>query len=376
MIRKIPVATPFMGGKELEYVEECIRTTWVSSAGHFITDFEKEFAKKTKTKYAVTVANGTAALHVALLALDIGPGDEVILPALTFVSTANAVAFTGATVVFADVDPHSWAIDPNDITKKITKKTKAIIPVHLYGYPADLRTINKIAKKHNLYVVEDAAEAHGATVDGKPVGSIGTVGCFSFYGNKIITTGEGGMITCNSKKLRDKMMLIKSHGTSPKKRYWHPIIGYNYRMTNLQAALGLAQLHQLNAFLKKRNEIAKKYRNLIKNIKGITPMPLSTQTTKGVCWIFSALISEDFGISRDRLMKKLSEKGIETRPFFIPLHLLPMYNKKERFPVSERISAQGINLPTSVELTDSDIEYVVSSIKESQPKKYKNSASK
>ncbi len=368
---KIPIAKPFFGNEEIENLTTCVQSTWVSSAGKFIDEFEKNFAHYCGTKYAISTSNGTTALHLAVMALGIGPGDEVLVPSLTFVSCANVIVYVGAKPVFVDIDRASWTIDPDEIEKHISRRSKAILAVHLYGYPAEMDKIKKIAKRHNLFLIEDAAEAHGAEYEGKKVGGLGDIGCFSFYGNKIITTGEGGMVTLNNRKIFDKIVLQKNHGTTGKKRYWHSVVGYNYRMTNMQAALGVAQLRQIDRFLERRKEIDMLYRKLLLGIAGIILPPANTKKRKGVCWQFSMRIeNKTFGMSRNQLITFLKRKSIETRPFFISLHKLPMYKMKNNFPHSDVISQEGISLPTSMHLSNKEIIYIVHSIKEAQrPKK-------
>ena len=354
----IPIAQPSISGNEKKYILSCLKSTWISSAGEFIDRFENSFAQFIDTKYAITTSNGTTALHLALLALGIGPGDEVIVPALTFVTTANVVTYTGAKPVFVDIDKHSWNMDPTKIENSITKKTRAIIPVHLYGYPADMNKIMRIARMHKLFVIEDAAEAHGALIQRKKVGAIGDIGCFSFFGNKIMTTGEGGMITTNSKKLSEKIRLLKNHGMDKKRPYYHPIIGYNYRLTNLQAALGLAQLEQIKKLLAKRTQIAKIYENLLSQIPGIVLQPKEEEVSP-VCWLFSLRITQSFGTSSKKVITHLKKHGIDARPFFITLPKLPMYQTKKQFPIADQVSQEGINLPTFVGLTKKQQQLIV-----------------
>jgi len=359
---KIPVAEPVIGKRELELVTEAVKSGWVSSKGKFIKEFETKFAEYIGVEYGVAVSNGTAALHLALVTLGIGKGDEVIIPTLTFASVANAVIYTGAKPVFIDSHPDYWCINPNSIEKRVTTRTKAIIVVHLYGHPCDMDRILKIAEENNLYVIEDCAEAHGAEYKGKKVGSFGDISCFSFYGNKIITTGEGGMCLTNDSKLAEKMRFLRDHGMRPERRYWHEVIGFNYRMTNLQAALGVAQLEKINDFIKKKREIAEIYNSQLKNIEGVI-LPPEMPWAKNVYWMYSILISEEnYGLNRDGLMKKLAEKGVETRRFFYPLHMMPPYRKYVKnctFHVAERLSSCGINLPSSVKLTKDDIEKII-----------------
>jgi len=364
MTKFIPVSEPTITEKEIEYVMQAVKSGWVSSLGEFITKFEEEFAKFVGTQYALTVSNGTVGLHLALVSLGIKEGDEVIVPDLTFIATANAVKYTGATPVFADIDKETWCISFKDIERKITPRTKAIIPVHLYGHPADMDPIMEIAKKYNLYVIEDCAEAHGAEYKGKKVGSIGHCGVFSFYGNKIITTGEGGMITTNDEKLYERAKYLRDHAMNKEKRYWHTEIGYNYRMTNIQAALGLAQLERIEEIINRKRQIFEWYKDGLANLENIKLNP-EKEWAKNVFWMV-CLINENFDEEkRNNFMKKLKEKGIDTRPFFYPCSMMSMY-KKDGFinPVSYEIYKKGINLPSSYNLTFEDVSYICRTIKE------------
>jgi len=302
-------------------------------------------------------------LHLALVSLGISKGDEVIIPDLTFVATANAVIYTGAKPVFVDSEKRTWNINPDKIEEKITDKTKAIIPVHVYGHPCDMDKIMEIAKKHNLFVIEDCAEAHGAEYKGKKIGSFCDIGCFSFYGNKILTTGEGGMCVTNNERLAERMRFLKDHGMSKEKRYWHPEIGFNHRMTNIQAALGVAQLERINEIIEIKRKNAFLYNSLLKDVKGIS-LPPEEEYAKNVYWMYSILIEEDFPINRDELIIKLKENGIDSRPFFYPINVMPPYKSDERFPIAEELSKKGINLPSSVKLKIEDIEKIASVIKQ------------
>jgi perosamine synthetase len=358
MTKFIPVSEPTITKKEIEYVMQAVKSGWVSSLGEFINKFEDAFAKYIGTKYALTVSNGTVGLHLALVSLGIKEGDEVIVPDLTFIATANAVKYTGATPVFADIDKDTWCISPDDIRKKVTSKTKAIIPVHLYGHPADMDPILQIAKEYELYVIEDCAEAHGAEYKGKKVGSIGHCGVFSFYGNKIITTGEGGMITTNDEKIYEKAKYLRDHAMSKEKRYWHTEIGYNYRMTNIQAALGLAQLERINEIIQKKREIFRWYQEGLKDLKEVKLNP-EKEWAKNVYWMV-CLVNENFDEEkRDEFMKKLKEKGIDTRPFFYPCSMMPMYKKDEFVNcIAYEIYQKGINLPSGYNLKEEDVKWI------------------
>lgn len=365
---KIPVATPSLGEQELRNVIEAVRSGWVGSKGKFVKEFETEFARYIGVKYGVATSNGTTALHLALSSLEMSPEDEVIIPTLTFAAVANAILYTGAKPVFVDSHPTYWCIDPNKIEKKITERTKVIVPVHLYGHPCDMNMITKIAKDYGLYIVEDCAEAHGAEYKDKRVGSFGDIACFSFYANKIITTGEGGMCLTNDRILAERMELLRDHGMRPEKKYWHEVVGFNYRMTNLQAALGVAQSKKIDMFIKKKREVAKIYSDLLRNIDGITLHP-EMSWAKNAFWLYSILVDEEkFGVSRDELMNKLVQRGIETRRFFYPIHSMPPYRnlpEGKEFPVADRLACRGLNLPSSVKLAENEVCEIVEQIRKS-----------
>jgi len=361
--RKIPVAEPAIGEEELKYVTEAVASGWVSSAGSFISRFEKSFAEYCDSKYAFATSSGTGALHLALEALDITAGDEVIVPTFSFIATANAVSYTGAKPIFVDSETNTWNIDPELIEAAVSENTKAIIAVHLYGHPAKMDAILQVASKYKLSVIEDAAEAHGALYKGRKVGNIGSMGCFSFYGNKTITTGEGGMIVTDNVKLAEKLKLLRDHGMSSEQRYLHTILGYNYRMTNLQAALGVAQLNKIDSLLHAKNQIAVKYNKLLKNIPGIN-LPTDNEWALRSTWLYTIMVDKDiFGKNRDQLMVFLDSCGIDTRPAFPPMHMQPIYNTGQSLPIAENLSKIGISLPSSVNLLDSDIDRVALAIK-------------
>lgn len=359
----IPVYEPEINQEDVRCVFEAVNSGWVSSIGEYINLFEKLFADYVGVNYALTVSNGTTALHLALVSLGIKEGDEVIVPDLTFVATANAVVHAGATPVFADIDEETWCIDPADIRKKITSRTKAIIPVHLYGHPADMDSILNIANEYGLFVIEDSAEAHGAEYKGKKVGSIGTCGVFSFYGNKIITTGEGGIITTNDQSLYERAKFLRDHAMSREKRYWHTDIGYNYRMTNLQAALGVSQLKRISNIIDRKRQIFSWYKELLSDIEGLKLNP-EKEWAKNVYWMVSVLFDEINEETRDNIMVKLREKGIDTRPFFYPMSCMPMYGGKCVNRIAKYISERGINLPSGPNLKRDDVEYISGKIKD------------
>lgn len=361
LLNMIPIAEPILGQEELNNVIEAVKSGWISSKGKFIHEFEEGFANYCGAKHGVAVSNGTAALHLALTALGIKEGDEVIVPALTFIATANAARYTGAKPVFVDSHPDYWCIDPEKIERAIGPNTKAIVPVHLYGHPCDMDVIMDIAETHDLFVIEDAAEAHGAEYKGRKVGSFGDISCFSFYGNKIITTGEGGMCLTNDEELAAMIRILRDHGNAPNKRYWYDTIGYNYRMTNMQGAIGLAQIEKLDESIGKKRQLATWYSEELKDLKerGVITLHPEMPWAKCVYWLYSILIEDSFGMNRDELAEKLAENGIETRPFFYPIHIMPPYKNGQRFLMSERLSVKGLNLPSAVTLAKEDIESIV-----------------
>jgi len=360
MKHKIPVAEPDIGEQELKNVMEAVKSGWVSSKGPFIEEFEKSFSSYIGVKCGVATSSGTTALHLALAALGIGRGDKVLVPSLTFIAVANAVTYTGAEPIFIDSHPEYWCIDPSKIKEKIDSQTKAIIVVHLYGHPCDMDEIMHIAKDHKLHVIEDCAEAHGAEYKGRKVGSFGIISCFSFYGNKIITTGEGGMCLTNNEELAEKMRILKDHGMNPNKKYWHDIVGFNYRMTNLQAALGVAQLKKIHLLINRKRQIAITYKKLLQDLSSVTPAP-EMPWAQNVYWLYSVLVKKAL---RDKIIGHLERQGIETRPFFHPIHILPPYKRNLTLPVAEELSAKGLNLPSGPRLSENQIEEVVESLKE------------
>lgn len=356
MYSMIPVYQPDLSGNEKKYVIECIDSSWISSKGEFIQKFEQEFASFTGMAYAASVSNGTVALHLALLALDIGPGDEVIVPTFTYIASVNAINYVGAKPVFVDIEPLGWQLDCDIVEELITEKTKAIISVHIYGQPTDMIRLQSIAKKHKLFLIEDGAEAFGSRIDGHHIGHLSDITTYSFFGNKTVTTGEGGMVTTNSAELDRKIRHLKGQGLMEGKEYWHDIVGYNYRMTNICAAIGLAQLEKATAFINRKREIADFY---IAHLQGL---PLQFQKERpGSChswWMFSILT--DTREVRDTLRHYLSDAGIETRPLFPPIHFMPMYYQDgHSFPISEDISERGMNLPSWPSMTDEMLYYIV-----------------
>lgn len=361
-MKRISVAEPKLSGREREYVLDCIDSTWISSNGKYITAFEESFAKFCGVKHAVATNNGTTALHLALVVLGLQPGDEVLIPTVTYIATANAVRYCGATPVLVDVCPDTMNIDPSDLARHITPKTKGIIPVHLYGHPAEMAAIMEFAKMHGLFVLEDAAEAHGAEFMGKRVGAFGNCATFSFFGNKIITTGEGGMITTNEDELATKLRLYRGQGMDPTRRYWFPVIGYNYRMTNIQAAIGLAQMENINQAISDREQIASWYNEALTPLANQIVLPVQSQWAKHVYWMYTIFLREGDEAKRDAVMQLLNEMGIETRPVFYPMHVLPPYEQVSTFPVADFWAQRGINLPTHQMLTRDDVSHISNSL--------------
>lgn len=369
----IPVCEPFISEKELEYVADCLKTNWISSKGKYIEEFEERFAHYCGCRYGVSTTSGTTALHLAVASLGIGRGDEVIVPTFTMISTVFAIIYAGAKPVLIDSQLETWNIDVSKIEGEITPRTKAILPVHIYGHPCDMEPILDMAVRYGLYVIEDAAEAHGAEYKGKTVGGIGDIGCFSFYANKIITTGEGGMIVTNNQGIADRARSLKDLAFSKERRFLHTDLGFNYRMTNIQAAIGLAQFSRIDELVERRRRNAHLYSSLLKDTEGIR-LPVEKDWAKNVYWMYSILIEEGFGVDRDELTHRLSEKGIETRTFFTPMHQQPVFTDMGLFegasyPVAEELSRRGMYLPSGSGLSGEQIKRVCDVIKQIQKEK-------
>jgi perosamine synthetase len=361
---RIPVAAPVLDGRETEYVLECLSTSWISSAGRFIVEFERAFSDFCGVKHAVATNNGTTALHLALVAMDLKPGDEVIVPTLTYIASANVVRYCGATPVFVDNDVRTFNMDVNEVAAKITSRTRGIIPVHLYGHPVDLDPLLELARQHDVFLLEDAAEAVGARYKGRRIGAHGTCAAFSFFGNKIITTGEGGMVTTNDDELASRLRLFRGQGMDLQRRYWFPVIGYNYRMTNIAAALGLAQLERVNLHMEKRKTVADGYNRRLSALADYIQLPTAEVWAEHAYWMYTILLRDRVLKQRDEVMRELEEVGIETRPVFYPMHVLPPYRDVARgaFPRAELCSSRGINLPTHGRLTEQDMDRVASAL--------------
>ena len=360
----IPVCEPLLAGNELKYVTEAVSKGWISSSGGFVKEFEQKFAEYLGSAHAVTVTNGTAALHLALVAAGIGPGHEVIVPTFTMIASCAAVCYTGAKPVFVDCEPDTFNLDVTRIAEKLNPRTRAIMPVHIYGLPCDMAPLLALAREHQLVVVEDAAEAIGSRYEGKPCGALGELGCFSFFANKAITTGEGGMVVTSDRELADKLRYYKNLCfplTGPR-RYVHEQIGFNYRMPNTVAAIGLAQLERVNDYVDMRRQNARRYNERLRGERGIV-IPAERPYAHNSYWMYSILIGDDFGLSRDEVMTRLEARGIDTRSFFVPMHQqagLAAYGCDLRgsYPNAEYASQRGLYLPSSSGLTEEQIERV------------------
>jgi perosamine synthetase len=347
----IPVYQPYITGREKDYVNQCLDSSWISSRGEFIGRFEERFADYVDVAHATSVCNGTVALHLALAALELEPGDEVIVPTLTYVASVNAIVHAGATPVFVDSLDRTWQLDVDHVRRKITGKTKAVMAVHLYGLPCDMDKLVGLCREYDLRLIEDCAEAFGSYYKGRHVGTFGDIATFSFFGNKTITTGEGGMVVTRSAQLHDRAYHLKTQGVSPAREYWHDVVAYNYRMTNICAAIGLAQLEQADSIIAKKREVAAWYR------EGLVGLPLRTHDeidgTRHSYWMCSIAL-DDAG-AREPLRDHLKAAGVETRPLFHPAHILPPYDTKASYPVAESLSARGINLPSYPALSRTDV---------------------
>jgi len=368
---KIPVSEPIIDREELNAVIDTIKSGWIT-CGPKVAEFEKEFSKYCGGKLGIATNNGTNALHLTLATLGIKPGDEVIVPTSTFISCANVVMYQGAKPIFTDVDPKTFNITPEEFKKTITNRTKAVMVVHLYGHPADMDPIREIAENKGIVIIEDAAEAHCAKYKGRRAGSE-NITCYSFYANKIITTAEGGMIITNEKEFEEKAKMLRDHGMNQIRRYYHPVIGYNYRMVDVLAAVGLAQLKKIDIFNQIRIKNAKYLNEKLSRIVGIT-VPYEEDYAERSYWLYTILIEKEFGLNRDELMRFLAEKGIETRIFFPPIHLQEPYVEKfgyktGMFPVAEELAKKGISLPSSTKLTKEQLDYIIKCFEDITTKK-------
>lgn len=364
----IPVNEPLLAGKELEYVSECIKSGWISSAGHFIDEFETKWSSYCGMKYGIAVSNGTVALQAAVGCFGLEPGDEIIIPSFTIISCALAAVYNGARPVLVDSDPKTWTIDVARIEEKITKKTKAIMPVHIYGHPCDMDPIKELAKKYGLVVIEDAAEAHGAEYKGRKCGGEGDISCFSFYANKIITTGEGGMVLTNNDNYAEKAKSIRNLCFRQDRRFYHTEFGNNFRLTNLQAAIGLAQLGRIEELVEKKRWIGKFYGERLKDIPELT-LPVEEPWARNVYWMYGVVLDDSARMDATDFARRLRECDVDTRPFFLGMHEQPVFHrmglfKNEHYPVAEKIARQGLYLPSGLTLTEGQINRVVFAVKQ------------
>ncbi|MGB4837363.1 MAG: DegT/DnrJ/EryC1/StrS family aminotransferase [Saprospiraceae bacterium] len=356
----IHVNTPLLGGNEKKYINECLDTGWISSEGPFVARFEKEMSSYVERNFGIAVSNGTAALEIAVRVIGIKEGDEVIIPAFTIISPAQAVVYSGGKPILIDADPVTWCMDVTQIEAKITAKTKAIIVVHIYGFPTDMQPVLELAKKYNLKVIEDAAEMHGQTYNGAMCGSFGDISIFSFYPNKHITTGEGGMIVTNDPDLAERCKSLRNLCFKPEKRFVHDELGWNYRMTNLQAALGVAQLENIEKHILRKREIGSIYNDLLKDLPHVDLMPVKTAFAKNIYWVYAILLRDSFPHNAEWIMKELGKVGIGTRPFFYPMHLQPVFKnmgwyEDESYPVGERIAERGFYIPSGLALIETEM---------------------
>ena len=363
-VRKFPILQPDIGDDEINNLLECANTGWISSQGKFIREFEVGFNDFLNGGHAVAVSSGTTALQLGMLALGIGTNDEVIVPNFTFGASINAIIHVGAIPVLVDVDPETWTLSLKAIEAAINENTKAIMPVHLYGQAAHIDEINKIAKNNNLHIVEDCAEALGGTYKERLIGRDGDATCFSFFANKLITTGEGGMIVFKDKKIAEKAKIMRDHGMSRQKRYWHEFAGVNFRMTNMQAAIGVAQLKKINNFLLKRKNVFKRYDKNFKSNSQLLLLPKNSWSENSY-WLYTLVVREFTEKKRDKLLKALSDRGIDARPGFYPLHKMPPYEKYSNgsdYPISSFLGTSSINLPSSPSLTSDEIDHIAQTV--------------
>lgn len=362
----VRVADTLLDGNELAYVTEAVETNWVSSAGPFVTRFEHAFAEACGVRFGVACSSGTTALHLALAAAGIGPGDEVLIPTFTMIATANAVRYLGADPVLLDAERDSWNLATDQIVSKLSARTRAIVVMHTYGNPVDMDAVHALADRNGLVVIEDAAEAHGASYQGRPIGSLGAVAAFSFYGNKIVTTGEGGMVVTDAPEIADVARSLRDHAFSPERHFWHQRLAFNYRMGNLQAAVGLAQTERLDELVGRRRATAARYREALRDIPGVG-LPPPTESAGGVPWMFGITVGGPAAVSRDELRSRLAQAGVETRSFFVPIHLQPIYRaryRNQRYPVAEELGRTGLYIPSGAGLHASDIDYVAETIRD------------
>jgi perosamine synthetase len=364
----IPVSEPLIGDNVLPLVRECLDTGWLSSDGRFVREFERKWSSYCGTKYGVAVSSGTAALQISVASLKLERGSEIIIPSWTIISCAIAVLEAGCVPVLVDCDPETWCMNLDQVESKVSPKTRAVMPVHMFGHPVDMRRLAAVAKKHDLFIIEDAAEAHGAEVSGCRVGGLGDLGCFSFYANKIVTTGEGGMVVTNNLELADKLRSLRNLCFRSDRRFFHTEIGHNYRLTNLQAAIGVAQIDRIDAHIEKKRWIAACYRERLKSLNQIA-LPVEREWAKNVYWMFGLVLHSEVPFDAAEFARRLRERGVDTRPFFLGMHEQPVFRamglfEREPYPVSEILARRGLYIPSGLTLTESQIDRVCDAIKQ------------
>ncbi len=364
----IPVNEPVLDGREREYLLECIDTGWISSEGPFIKRFEEEFSRRVGRRHGIAVANGSGALDIAVAALGIGPGDEVIMPVFTIISCPAAVVRAGAMPILIDSDPETWNMDVGKIAARITPRTRAIMVVHIYGLPVDMGPVLELAERHGLVIIEDAAEMHGQTWNGRPCGSFGAISTFSFYPNKHVTTGEGGMVVTDDAALAERCRSLRNLCFQPERRFVHEELGWNYRMTNLQAALGVAQLQRLDEFVLRKRRMGARYNELLAGTPGLVLPPVRMPFADSIYWVYGLLLTDEVRCDAAEMMRRLAKDGVGTRPFFWPVHDQPVFRKKgwyvgESYPVAEHMARQGFYLPSGLGLRPEAQEYVAAAVR-------------
>ncbi len=370
----IPVNEPWLDEREVRNVEECVRTGWISSAGKFLEEFEERWAKYCGRKFGIAVCNGSVALQIAVEALELNPGDEIILPSFTIISCASAIVHSDATPVLVDSDPRTWCMDVEQVRDRITKRTKAIMPVHIYGHPVNMDPLLELAEKHQLAIIEDAAEAHGAEFYSSKndrwirCGNFGEMSCFSFYANKLITTGEGGMIVTDRTDLAERLKSLRNLFFQPARRFYHEDLGYNFRLTNLQAAVGVSQIDRMDQIIKKKRAIASYYTERFKDISALQ-VPAEEKWAHSVYWMYGVVLADSISMNAEEFGSALRKKGIETRPFFLGMHEQPVFQSRglflgERYPVAERLARRGLYLPSGLAITEDQMKQVADSVHE------------
>jgi len=364
----VPVNVPLLNGNEKKYLEQCVDTGWISSEGPFVHQFEEGMAVLTGRKHGIAVCNGSVALDLALQTLSLPPGSEVILPSFTIISCAAAVVRAGCVPVLVDSDPRSWNMDVSQIEAKVTSRTSAVMAVHIYGLPVDMEPLMEVARKYRLAVIEDAAEAIGQTAYGKPCGTFGDISCFSFYPNKHVTTGEGGMVLCNDDALAARCRALRNLCFVPERRFVHHELGYNFRMSNIQAALGVAQLEKIESTLEKKRAIGARYQELLRGVCGVCLPLRETSYAQNLYWVFGLILDDDVSLDAQECERRLQALGVGTRPFFWPMHEQPVFLERglfrgERYPVAERIARRGFYIPSGLALTDEQMVYVAERVR-------------